>query len=716
MNCEDARPVISQKTLAGVIVSCLVLAAWFIPDERELVHRLDHDGQTARLKQIAEEHLAEQAPAAPVPQTDREKMSAWLGSSDASLLEDPAIQADRKNMCAATETPLEVAAELLAHARHVEPGLFDSLADALVKRAIALGHPADGAALLTQWFAIHPSWAIASRQIQTWRWAVRSDEALKALDTALAAGLDPAGKPAGLDDLRVRLALESNQPNLAFDIVIKSYETASETEKPAILRRLVELASAGDRTTEASHLIAEHFKMMPFQTCELKQALAMISAGKAFPDKEAQLDYHQYASAMARWQEWAGRGDLAFDTWMRLAMLGDEEAWGRVVDLQDELLRGDDFALVLADRIAHGRHLDKEPALAAILLDEGRTDEAVSHLEAAAKRTADPLPIQKQLARIHQQLGDWEKSLAAFEKSLALDAGDVESRKGRAFALVRLRRYDEGCQAWLALSRQAADDAEAQETCAALCDSLGLQKEAAEATQRLLACAERQSMPDEHLELAANFHQLDDRAAEVAALRTAFAKFPASTSIRFTLAQALADDGAHDEAVSLLADSSMEKNPAAIELLIAEAAESAAVPENIGLFSGTPPACLDALPELQLKLAFLFDKWGRTKDSERIVTSLQKSSRYSETAVWHDLAKISLDAGDVSRAESFETMHLTSIGGKDSRAWELLGDIFAFQDRTSEAAGAYKKAIQVLLPSTSAPDRPQQQVTQARGF
>lgn len=716
MNCEDSRPVISQKTLAGVIVSCLLLAAWFIPDEKELVHRLDQDGQTARLKQIAEEHLAEQAPAVPVPQTDREKMSAWLGAADASVLEDPAIQADRKNMCAVTETPMEVAAELLAHANSVEPALFDSLIDSLVKRSIALGRPADGASLLTKWFSIHPSWSIASRQIQVWRWAVRSDEALKALDTALAAGLDPAGKPAGIEDLRVRLALESNQPNLAFDIVIKSYGTASEAEKPAILRRLVELASAGDRTTEASHIIAEHFKLMPFQTCALDKALAMISTNKAFPDKDAQLDYQQYASAMARWQEWAGRGDLAFDTWMRLAMLGDEEAWGRVVDLQDELLRGDDFALLLEDRIASGRNLDKEPMLATILLDEGRTEAAVSHLEASAKRATDPLPIQKQLARIHQQLGDWEKSLAAFEKSLALAPKDVESQKGRAFALVRMSRYEEGCQAWLALSRQAVDDVEAQETCAALCDSLGMQKEAAEATQRLLSCTARVSMPDEHLELAANFHQLDDEAAEVSTLKAAFAKFPNSTSIRLTLAQTLTDAGAHDEAVRLLADSSVRENPAAIELLISEAAESSTVPANIELFSGTPPACLSELPELQLKLAFLFDKWGRTKDSEHIIASLHKNSRFSETSVWHDLAKLSLATGDLARAESFETLHLTAMGGKDCQAWELLGDIFASQERTNEAAGAYKKAVQVLLPSPSTPERPQQQVTQARGF
>lgn len=712
----ETRAVICQKRLAGVILSCLALAGWFIPNDKELVNRLDHDGQAARLKQIAEERLAEQAHAASAPQTDREKLVAWLDSTDESVRDDPAIRADRRNLCAATEMPFEVGEELMKRADRLEPEFFDSLADALVKRTLGLGFPVDAARLLTAWFDVRPSWKIASRQIQVWRWAVRSDEALRALDAALAAGLDPAEKPAGLDDLRVRLALESNQPNLAFDIVIRGYETAREEEKPAILRRLVELANAGDRTTEAAHLISEHFKTMPFQAGTLQDALAMLRDGRAFHDDDACNDYQQYAAAMARWQEWAGRGDLAFDTWARLALLGDEEAWGRVVDLQDELLRADEFALILADRIAAGKHLDKEPALAAILLDQGRVEEAVGHLEAAARRGADAFTLKKQLGRIHQQSGDWEKSLAAFEAALALDAKDVESQKGRAFALVRLARYEEGAQAWLALSRQATDDAEAQETCAALCESLGREREALEAMQRLLACASRQSMPDEHLELAAKLQALGDDPAGIATLRSGLTKFPTSTTLRVTLAGALAATGGHDEAVRLLADASLRENPAAVELLIAEAAEMSSVPVEAELFSGPAPACLRDLPELQMKLAFLFDKWGRAHESERIVTALQKDGRHSETRVWHDLARLCLDVGEATKAESFEMLYLTARGGKDSQAWELLGDIYDAQNRDEEAAAAYKKAVQVLLPAAPAAERPQPQITQARGF
>lgn len=711
----DPSSVIPQKTLVTVVLSCLLLAAWFVPNQRELVHRLDHDGHKDRVKQLAEERLAEQAPTLTLaaPQTDREKLGAWLTSQDPAVLEDPAVQADRKNLCATTNTPAEMGAELISHAERIDPELFDAMADALVRRALGLGDPAGAAALLTDWFHIHPSWEIAGRQIQAWRWAVRSDEALKALDTALASNLDAAQRPENVDDLRVKLAVESNQPNLAFDIIIRNYESAAPADRPGMLRRLVELATAGDRTTEASHLIGEHFKTMPFQTRSLEEAVAMVGGGTAFPNAAAENDYKQYASAMARWQEWAGRGDVAFDTWLRLAVLGDEEAWARALDLHEELLRKADFAVVLEDRIAHGKHLEAEPLLAEILIDDGRTHDAIRHLEAAASRAAEPAPMRLLLGRIHEQSGEWAKALASFDAALAHDPTNIESQKGRAFALVRLRRFEDGCQAWLAISRQAVDDVEAQETCAALCDSLGYSGEALAATQRLLACRGRASAAEEHLDLAAQFHQRADSSGEVAALRTGFAQFPSSTLLRISLAESLS--GVGDETIRLLSDPSVRNHPVAVELLIAEAADWHDAPEGCDLFNGPMPDCLKDLPQLQLRLALLFDQWGRRSDSEKIVASLQKESRYRETAVWHHLARISLDAGDAARAESFEALQLSSTGVHDSSAWEMLGDIYKVQDRAHEAAGAYQKAVQILLPSSPAASRPQPQITQTSG-
>lgn len=712
MPSSHSTSVLPGSTVATVVVGCVLLAAWFVPSQKELVHRLDHDGQIQRLKKLAEDRLAEAAPTMPAPQTDREKLHAWLTSADPTLLEDAAMQADRKSLCAQTNTPADLGAELFEHANALSPDLLGNLADCLVRRSLALNLPGDAAELLKGWFARHPSWPVAVREIEAWRWAVRPEEALKALDLALAAKLEDA-KPADVEDLRVTLALESNQPNLAFDIVVRSYGAASDEEKPAVLRRLVDLADAGDRTTEASHLIAEHFKTMRFQTSGTAEAIKLAGNGRAFANATAERDYRRYASAMARWQEWAGRGDLAFDTWLRLAILGDDEAWGRVLELQDDLMRKDDFALVLADRIGHSRHLDLEPLLAELLLDEGRTADAIAHLKACAARETNPLPVWLQLGRIYQQSGEWAAALDAFDRVLKLNARDVEARKGRAFCLVRMERYEEAGDAWLALSQEVTDDAEVQETCAALCDSLGREKEALEATSRLLACRSRQSMPDEHLDLASRFHERGDSRGELATLRDAMAKFPASRQLRYSLAESLAGNDENEEAAHLLADASLANDPESIDLLISVASELPEPPAGCELFNGKLPACLKALPVLQLRLALLFDQWGNHADSERIVASLQSDVSRRADAVWQELARISLDAGDTQRAELFASPQFHTVEAMDSRAWELVGDIYMAEERQEEAAAAYKKAVHTLLPSSS-PARQPQQVTLAR--
>ena len=138
------------------------------------------------------------------------------------MLDDAAVQADRKNLCAQTTTPAELGDELFEHATSIAPDLLQTHADSLARRSLALNHPGNAAAILRRCFDLRPSWQVAIREIEAWRWAERPEEALTTLELALAARLC-GEKPAEIEDLRVTLALESNQPNLAFDIVVRSY-------------------------------------------------------------------------------------------------------------------------------------------------------------------------------------------------------------------------------------------------------------------------------------------------------------------------------------------------------------------------------------------------------------------------------------------------------------------------------------------------------------
>lgn len=700
MHHLDSSPIVSPKALWVVVGSCVAAALFFIPDEKELVNRLDKDGQVERLKALADEALADEPLVTEAPKSDRERLRAWLTNPDSEVRNDPAVQADQKIMCAITDKPLEVAAELVSNASKLDRDLFGYLADALARRALGLQKPSESGWILTEWFKLEPSWELANRAVESWRWGRHSDQALKVLGLALNANLDASGAPRQFDDLRVKLALESNQPNLAFDIELARYQATSETERPQRLRRLVELANAGDRTTEASRLIAEHLRNVPFHHASITEAIALARTGTAFTSASDESCYRDYAAAMARWQEWSNHGSEAINTWLHLAILDHLEGWTRSLDLYEDVLRHHDFAEVLAYRIERGMSLDKQKLLADLLTEEGSLDKALVHYAAAAAQSTDPISALRPIGRIHQQSGEWEQAISTFSEILRYLPDDPEARKSKAFALVRLHRYEEARQAYVALAAALPNDAELQETCASLCDSLGYEVEARNALQRLLACTTRTATPEEHLELADRYRVADDQSGLINTLRTGLNHFPSSSRLRFSLAESVAAQGNHDEAVQLLAHESMRDNAAALELLVTESMDATNAQVACTFLGNEIPPCLASLPASCLRLAFLFEREGRALIGNKIIDELLHHAAFRQTTVWLNLGRLSLDFGNIERAESFITLYLASSGSTDSKAWELLGDVYKAANRDDEALTAYRKAVEVLRPVT----------------
>ena len=715
MTSSDPGPIISQRSLGGVVLACVALAACFIPDQNELIHRLDQDGESVRLQALTAKRLAAREELL-VSGTDRQKLHVWLELNDVELRDDPVILADRRSLCACTKAPLELGEELFAHAVNIDPATLDSFADSLVKRALGLERPGQAAALLDSWSKIHPSLDLTARSVEAWRWAGKPEKAFIVIDQALKRSPEAPPPPAEWEELRIQLALESNHPQVAFALVQQKYRAAADRDKAALLSRLVDMAPQTGNVAEAAELIAEQVKTLPFHTASLPQAIEMLRNHEAFLNPEQQARYVHYAGAMARWQEWGDHADIALDTWFHLALLGNEEGWTRALDIQEDILRMDDFSIVLEELIKQGQHLDQEPTLAAVLLAQGKSAEAMAHYEHAAKSLADPSPVLVQLGRIHEQSGEWAEAIASFDEVLKRNSTHVEAIKGKAFCLVRLGRFDEACADYVAVARKSTDDAELQETCATLCDSLGRSREALEATGRLLACSGRKSTPEEHLDLADQYRFLGDVKGQTEVLRKAMAQFADSSRIRFTLAEALGTQGQHDEAMQLVADRSLLRDPKILNLLINEGLESSNPAVAADLVALSQPASLAALPSLRLRLAYLYEKAGRPADSLQIVADLQKNAAFKETNVWQDLARICVDFDDVTRAESFALLYISAIGNKDSKAWELLGDIYTAEDRLSDADIAYKKAVEMLGTVTLRAEPVSPEFSQAKAF
>ena len=316
--------------------------------------------------------------------------------------------------------------------------------------------------------------------------------------------------------------------------------------------------------------------------------------------------------------------------------------------------------------------------------------------------------MHRSLARIYAQMGRWQASIDEFAEVLNEQPADVEAGKGRAFALVRLRRYDEAGGIYVELSRAQPGDAELQETCASLCDSLGRNEEAREATRRLLACRSRLTTPEDHLDLADQCRFAGDVEGAVSALREGFGRCPGSLRLRMSLAGALATKGEHDEAVQLLAHESLRANPEAMDLLINEAMDASNASVAAAFLGTTVPDCLGTLAVSRLKMAFLFDHLNRTDDADAIVSGLLHDPRFRQGDTWMALGRMCLDKGDSERAEAFATLYLSSSGAGNSKAWELLGDIYQSEDRSLDALAAYRNGVEVIRVPVGAPGPPAQ--------
>ncbi len=690
---QSASPIVSWNVLCLVVGACVAGAFFFVPDQAEMVSRWDKDGDVARLKEFTKKALEDQRGL--MAQTDVQRMRAWLHDYEQDA-PDAAVVEEMRIMCTVTDAPAEVGNELVLSTAKITGEPFRTCMEALVRRALGMERPAEAGLLLTQLCHRMPKWETAMRAVQAWRWAVRPDEALKELDLAVADGLKEQECPEAFNELRIKLALESNQPNIAFDIVLRQYQTAPLTQRASLLHRVVEMANTGDRTTEAAALVAAYLANLPYHSTSMDEAIKAVQTGHAFARPADEAVYREYATLLARWAEWGNRGDESFDLWLHLALLDSDEAWERVQDLYLDVERQDEFAKLLSFRISKGLSTDKVQLLADLLAEAGRLDEAVEQYHKALPGLTNPVPAHRWLARVYQEMGRWDDSMAEFGIVLQAQPADAEAQKGRAYALVRLHRYEEACTAYVKVAREQPEDADLQETCAGLCDSLGRIDETCAATKRLLACPGRPTTPEDYLELADQYRLADHENDFIDTLRTALKRYPDTLRIRITLAEALGQNGEHDEAVRLLALESLRSNGEAMDLLINEAMEAQDTALAETFLGWKVPDCLHDLPVTLMKLASLFDHLNRPELSTSIIAGLLNDFRFRQGDTWLTLGRMCLDAGEETKAESFATLYLSSSGANNSKGWELLGDIYQSEERTAEAMAAYSKAVEVV--------------------
>jgi tetratricopeptide (TPR) repeat protein len=677
------------------------LAVILVPDSSELARRVVADGNTDRIHELAKEALDDdnapiEAPA--VPLTTAQKLRNLASQATAETLTNPAVFAEFSQLCAGADSPMDMLIEIGTLRRTLPTELCSSMVESLAKRALGLGKPNEAAIIYTTLVKQdhHPD-ALATA-VKCWRWAGQPARALALIDELTST--NPGAVSRELLDLRSTLALESNQPNRAYDLAFTAYGQSGTEDRGKALSDLVALAHSGDRFEKATPLLEHHLAGLAFTRQPLSEAVTALQSDKAFPTPAARAEFLNLGSSLAHWHEWAEppQPEPALAIYFKLALLNDDEAYARCKDLYPDLLLQEDFTSVLDYLVSEGKHLDDEPLLAQLLAEAGQPTQAAAHFRAALARNELSIPLWRSLAAIYIDTADAAQALEPLQKLIHLAPQDQWAHRELANASIQLGHFSDALPELAHLAALDPNNTEILESYYSLADSLAQPKAASEALAQLIAVPNRTPEVDEYLDLATLYQNQGLMAESLQTLRTGFHDFGESPRMRMNYAQCLSE--AHPgEAMLLLCHSSLNDNTEAVKLLAECALRTANPRAALTFLEKQKPACLRDLPVARFQLAIAYERTGGADQATHLIGQLLEDHRYEGLLAWQTLAQTSLDMGDNERAERFQERYVAYHGINDSKAWSLLGDIYTLRGKTTEATAAYERSLRSLIPA-----------------
>ena len=746
-------PVVSLPVLGGVAVLSILGAAYLIPKEDELWDRLSQDQNTERMAQLYAERqeLAENERI----RTEMEAIRARYGTTlqageegyDARETLDRILGAPKKDFRMG-----QIEADLVASALGVvdvvkpDEGFSlvklraDEIPDVTERRfykvlahnALGAENPALAAEILLEACKLPGvDWETARDAVQAARWAAQPERAVEALDlfaaqflpdsrppsastpaavgSAKASAAAPApvraGPPEEYTWLRYDVLLEVGRPAEAFSVARRWLESLGESEPipEEEFEKIVRAGYQGDRAPELLPIFRRFLHDQHLTTAtweEVRDAAKRHEGDHAAALRELDLTPANFerSKLFAQMCEWYDAFDEGFDMYRKLAVLGDEEALDRCVDLYISLQRGEELAELMLETGPVSGNTDHSLILAQILGNAVRYDEAEAiYHDWLDKHTAD-LPAALELGALQEEMGNIDAAIDTYRAIAMADAalGEVGTAKLRlANVLIGEGRHREAFEIYRALppGQHAGESLEAY---ALLAESLG---EDADLNRALRLQIESKEVPEPKLILdySATFVTLGEPEAALDAIREAVERWPDSHTLRIAYATELREFGRIDEAFEVFNARTVASSVEAAALFCEIAAETELYAEAMPVVrqSVTQPMRLPAAARIALGQILEYN--GEFDEAERLYDSVGDDQMTRGL-----LARVKFKQLDLAAALDLQKRHLAQTAGSDPDEWVFLGEIYDALGEPEKAQAAFQESLSLILNNPSA--------------
>ncbi|GEM_PF-1486453 len=685
MNCappskpphRSPRSIAPGTAVLLALLLCGVAVALLIPNRHELFKRHLADGDAAAAGQLLDRDSAADAASA----------TAALAAEAIGICHDDGWNesslAILTGFLRRTGHFRAAAGEVLRRAGGIPPEARTPVLAAIVARALAEHElPLAGIVQMRLLESAKPlTPGLARQAVQTFRYAGNPGLALAAIDR-----LETSGEslPPDLAELRVTLARETSQPEVAFALL---EQRVRGTNDPHALRKLIpEALKTGIEAGRQKDLVPLYEKYL---------ALPAAASG---PGRDPLRD--SYTMQLAQIHEWNAQPDKAFDLYLRLARKGRREALDRCLELNPGLFRtGDLLSALLAGYEVYSNDDELVFLTARLLGEAARRDEALRVFSEHLARHPGDAEAHYRLALIFDETQQFERAFEHFRKAHELDPDNDACLEATARTALTLGRYQQALGLWRSLSHRTRDIdhaeqfhqlATALEDLDAIRESLRLRLDI-DPSSTVTCCL---ALAD----LARSTGHLD-KAAE--ALHEAVQAGPEHPFIRIELAEVLLARKQPARALKALEDVPLRRHAQAAQAAVAamEALRAAsgldAVRGYLEKLGRKAESNVDLAPAAVLQLAELFRAAGlNTRAGTLFRRVLQDTEDPGE------LARACFHLGRLRAALRYQLVHIRKNPRPGHDDYSLLGDIHTGLGERTEARAAYRRALSLLTRRT----------------